>query len=292
MKKGFAGAAGLIVAVACALLVVHNASAEKIRKKIPQEPREWVEPYQNMYAFTWIKYLMYIPKDYSEGNKKYPLILYLHGAGQKGYSPSNLAYVALNAQLAGRKRGSFPFIVVSPQLPGPAGFEIPYSLDRGKWFYKEFFEELDKLLDHVIENYAVDEDRIYCVGASMGGYGTWKMAAMYPDRFAAIAPLCGEGDPDEVCKVKNIPTWVYHCAEDEVMPVKGSDVMVEALKACGGNVEFVRPAGGDHEKCWSNNFDDLYEWLLKHSKTAAPSLQTTPAREVEPPADEEEPQEE
>jgi predicted peptidase len=258
-----------LLSVMYCLLSVRSASAEKIRDEVPENPRKWVELFQNAYSFTWLRYLMYIPKDYGDTDKKYPLILYFHGAGQKGYQPNDLRIVALNAQLAGKKKDKFPFIVVSPQLPGPRGFEIPYSLDRGKWYYDDFFMEVDKLLNHLIKFYAVDESRIYCVGASMGGYGVWKMAAMYPGRFAAIAPLCGDGDPGEACKVKGLPAWVFHCEEDEIMPVKGSDKMVEALKQCGGKVEYVREKGGDHERCWSNQFDDLYRWLLTHSKGAS-----------------------
>lgn len=221
---------------------------------------------QHAYNFEWLKYLMYVPTDYVKSKMSYPLILYFHGAGQKGEDAELLRVCALNKQLDENKHDKFPFIVVSPQLPGKPGFEMPYSMDRGTWYYEEFFETVNKLLDHLISRYAIDESRIYCVGASMGGFGTWRMAALYPQRFAAIAPLCGEGDPKDVCKVKDIPVWVFHCEGDEIMPVKGSDVMVEALKGCGGKVEYVRPKGGDHMACWSNQFDDLYKWLLQHHK--------------------------
>jgi len=264
-------AIAVYLATAAALLILPAAHAEKIKKKIPKNPREWVETGQNDYAYKWMRYLMFVPKDYGKTEKKYPLILFLHGAGQKGDVVNDLTYVGLTAQLTGRKKASFPFIVISPQLPGPRGFDIPHSLDRGTWYYNEFYEVVNKLLDFLIERYAVDESRIYCVGASMGGYGTWKMAVKYPDRFAAIAPLCGEGDPNEVCAVKHIPTWVFHCEGDEIMPVKGSDEMVEALKACGGNVKYTRPEGGDHQKCWGNQFDDLYKWLLTNTKSGAAS---------------------
>jgi len=264
------------VLLAFIIMAGGGASAEKIRNKIPKNPREWVEPGQNLHVFTWVNYLLFIPKDYGKSEKKYPLILNFHGAGQKGNDPNALRSVGLNAQLAGKKRNKFPFIVVSPQLPGPKGFSIPSSLDRGLWYYDEFFEQIDKLLDHLVQRYAIDETRIYCVGASMGGFGAWKMAAKYPTRFAAVAPLCGEGDASSVCAVKDVPVWVFHCEEDEIMPVKGSDEMVEALKACGGKVEYVRQKGGDHMACWSNTFDDLWPWLLTHQKVKEESPTSPP----------------
>ncbi|MBD3392596.1 MAG: prolyl oligopeptidase family serine peptidase [Chitinivibrionales bacterium] len=287
MRIGCTPARGILTAALIIIVAVQLSTAEKIRDEIPDNPRKWVETGQSKHQFTWVKYLLFIPKDYGDTEKEYPCILHLHGAGQKGDNVNALRAVGLPAQLAGKKRPDFPFIVISPQLPGPRGFQIPYALDRGLWYYDEFLEQVDRLIDHVVENYAVDESRIYCVGASMGGYGTWKMAVKYPDRFAAIAPLCGEGNPDEVCQVKHIPTWVYHCEGDEVMPVKGSDEMVEALKACGGKVEYVRPDGGDHMKCWSNQFEDLYPWLLTHQKSAAPSAAPSyePSYEPAPPAD-------
>jgi predicted peptidase len=253
-------------AVGALLIAFFPANADKIRDKIPANIREMVEPYQNEYTYLWLNYLMYIPPDYVKTTKKYPLILYFHGAGQKGAVVSDLTFCCLNKQLEGEKKKNFPFIVVSPQLPGPRGFSVPHSLDRGTWYYRDYLEVVNKLLSHLVEAYAVDESRIYCVGASMGGAGTWKMASMFPERFAAIAPLCGEGNPADACKVKDIPIWVFHCEDDEIMPVKGSDEMVEALKACGGKVEYKREKGGDHEECWSNDFDDLYKWLLKHKK--------------------------
>ncbi|MDD5675610.1 MAG: dienelactone hydrolase family protein [Chitinivibrionales bacterium] len=239
-------------------------AAEKYNNQL--DKRSFVAAYQNAYSFEWLKYLMYVPKDYAQSKKSYPLILFFHGAGQKGEDAALLRACSLPKQLEENKKESFPFIVVAPQLTGKVGFEMPYSLDRGTWYPTKFLKEVNDLLDHLIERYAIDTARIYCVGASMGAGAVWKMAALYPTRFAAIAPLCGEGNQEDACKVKNIPIYVYHCQKDEIMPVAGSDAMVAAVKKCGGRVEFVRPEGGNHEQCWSNQFDDLYKWLLKYHK--------------------------
>ena len=252
----------LTMSLIAAGAVIHSEAA----KYNAADHRTFVAVYQHAYNFEWLKYLMYVPADYLKSGKSYPLIVYFHGAEQKGDDPDLLRVCALNKQLDENKKEKFPFIVISPQLPGKPGFEMPYSMDRGTWYSGKFLSEVNDLLDHIIARYAVDTNRIYCAGASMGGFATWEMAIRYPHRFAAIAPCCGEGDPSQVCAIKDVPVWVFHAEADEIMPVKGSDDMISALKACGGKVEFVRPAGGDHEKCWSNQFDELYKWLLTHNK--------------------------
>ena len=123
------------------------------------------------------------------------------------------------------------------------------------------------LLDHVVSKYRVDPRRIYLTGLSMGGYGTWSLAARAPDRFAAIVPICGGGSPDNAEKLKNLPIWVFHGAKDRVVPVSRSEQMVEAIKAVGGNVKFTVYPDVAHDS-WTETYNDpkLYEWLLKHKR--------------------------
>ena len=116
-----------------------------------------------------------------------------------------------------------PFIVVSPQSPG-----------RG-WNP----ETLNALLDRIILDYRVDRDRVYLTGLSMGGYGTWALAAAHPERFAAIAPICGGGNPKDASKLKDLPIWVFHGAKDPTVPLARSQEMVDALKEAGSDVKFT-----------------------------------------------------
>ena len=126
------------------------------------------------------EYLLYLPKDYGKSERKWPLVLFLHGAGERG---ANLDLVKTHGPPKLIQQGKeFPFIVVSPQCP------------QGIW-WPEIVDTLAALLDEVRENYAVDSDRVYLTGLSMGGYGTWTLACRYPERFAAIAPVCGGGLP-------------------------------------------------------------------------------------------------
>jgi predicted peptidase len=101
----------------------------------------------------------------------------------------------------------------------------------------------------------------------MGGSGVWSLAIEYPERFAAIAPICGRGDPGRVCRIKDIPTWVFHGAKDDVIPIQRSEEMVNSLKKCGGNVIFTVYPEAYHDS-WTETYNnpDLYDWLLKHKK--------------------------
>lgn len=194
------------------------------------------------------KYLLYLPKDYETSDKKYPLMLFLHGAGESG---NDLDKVKVHGPpKIVESKTDFPFIVVSPQSPG-----------RG-WQP----DVLNGLLDDVIAKYRVDTDRVYLTGLSMGGYGTWSLAAAHPDRFAAIAPICGGGNPEDAAKLKEIPMWVFHGAKDSVVPLDRSQVMVDAVKAAGGDVQFTVYPEAEHDS-WTETYDneELYKWMLKHS---------------------------
>lgn len=198
-----------------------------------------------------MKYLLYLPEGYEqEKDKKWPLVLFLHGAGESG---DDLEKVKRNGPPKRVEQGKeFPFILVSPQSPG-----------RG-WNP----DTLNALLDDVIEHYRVDEDRVYLTGLSMGGFGTWTLAAAHPERFAAIAPVCGGGDPRSASKLKDLPIWVFHGEKDNVVPIERSEVMVEALKDAGAEeVKFTRYPEAEHDS-WTETYEnpEFYEWLLSHSR--------------------------
>src|SRR5262245_26364635 len=160
-----------------------------------------------------LNYLLYLPEGYGTASKAWPLVLFLHGAGESG---DDLAKVKKHGPPKLIEQGkSFPCIVVSPQ-----------SARRG-WEPAA----LNALLDEVIATYRVDRDRVYVTGLSMGGFGTWALAAAYPDKFAAAVPICGGGNPADARKLKDLPIWVFHGAKDPTVPLKSSEAMVQALKA-------------------------------------------------------------
>lgn len=200
-----------------------------------------------------LKYLLYLPAGYEADSKKqWPLILFLHGAGESG---DNLQKVKLHGppKLIENKSRDFPCIVVSPQSPG-----------RG-WNA----DILGSLLDDLAAKYRVDKTRVYLTGLSMGGYGTWTLAAAQPERFAAIVPICGGGNTSDAEKLKGIPTWVFHGAKDNVVPLERSKVMVDALKAAGGEPKFTVYPDAGHDS-WTAAYEDpkLYEWLFAQQRKA------------------------
>jgi len=192
------------------------------------------------------QYLLYLPDGYEEKEKQWPLVLFLHGAGENGnaidqvkrHGPPKLV----------DKGQKFPFILVSPQCPENEFWSVAV---------------LKALLDEVEGKYRVDRSRVYATGLSRGGYGTWKLAMSYPDRFAAIAPICGWGDTNAVSSLKNTPVWTFHGKKDPVIPVERTESLVRALKACGGDVLFTVYPDAGHDS-WTETYDNptFYEWLL------------------------------
>jgi predicted peptidase len=197
-------------------------------------------------------YLLYLPKDYGGEKKDWPLMVYLHGAGERGSSLDKLK-VHGPAKLVDQGN-DMPFIIVSPQCP------------PGMW-WPNFIEKIMALIDETIETYDVDTSRVYLTGLSMGGYGTWATAATYPERFAAIAPICGGGMPFVAHTMADVPVWAFHGAKDDVVPLSESQRMVDAVNEAGGNAKFTVYPDLAHDS-WTETYDnpELYEWFLKHKR--------------------------
>lgn len=198
-------------------------------------------------------FLLFLPRSYgSDAGHKWPLILYLHGIGERG---TDLGLVKMHgiAKIV-EQEPDFPFVAISPQCP-----------DETVW--PDHHDALNALIEEIVAAYAVDADRIYLTGNSMGGYGTWSLAASYPQRFAALAPICGGGEPEGVCALKEVPVWAFHGAEDPAVELQNGQEMVDALRACGGNVRFTVYPGVGHDS-WTQTYDspELYQWFLQHSR--------------------------
>ncbi|AFZ24481.1 putative peptidase [Cylindrospermum stagnale PCC 7417] len=195
-------------------------------------------------------YLLFLPNQDTAKEQLLPTILFLHGAGERG---SNLEDVKRHgvAKIV-EEQPNFPFIVISPQCPPGQNWSV---------------ELLSNLLDEAISAYPIDPHRVYLTGLSMGGYGTWHWAAAEPHRFAAIAPVCGGGNPIRARKLKNLPVWVFHGARDNVVPLRESELMVSALKTYGGNVKLTVYPEAEHDS-WTQTYNNpqLYEWFLQHRR--------------------------
>ena len=202
-----------------------------------------------------LKYLFYLPKDYYNAKKiAWPLILFLHGMGERG---NDLELVKIHGiPKIVKTQKDFPFIAVSPQCP------IEYG-----WRDDDMQQALENLLQKIVENHRVDKTRIYVTGLSMGGYGTWSLAARRPDLFAAAVPICGGGDLATVNILKNLPIWVFHGGLDGVVLPEESEKMVRALERAGGKVRYTLYPKAYHDS-WTETYDNpaLYDWLLSNRK--------------------------
>lgn len=199
-----------------------------------------------------MRYLLHVPPTYDKKNA-WPLILFLHGSGERGEDLNLVKLHGIPRVLASEPE--FPFMVVAPQC-----------LKDSYWHYE--LESLKGLLDDIIENYKVDVQRVYLTGLSMGGYGTWSMAIRYPELFAAIAPICGGGVPFTTERLADVPVWAFHGALDEVVSVRESQVMVDTLnERYGGNAQLTIYPDLAHNS-WTRTYEnpDLYAWFLEHRK--------------------------
>ncbi len=194
-------------------------------------------------------YLLYLPKDYEEKDN-WPLMVFLHGAGERGDDLELLKVHGPSKLIAAGK--DFPCIVLAPQCQ-----------NRTRWYPQAVIE----LIDKIANEYKVDKRRIYLTGLSMGGYGTWALAAEYPKVFAAIAPICGGGDPEKAEAYVGIPTWVFHGAKDGTVELEKSEEMVDAIKAAGGEPKFTVYPEAEHDS-WTATYDnpELFEWMFGQKK--------------------------
>jgi len=205
-----------------------------------------------------IPFLLYLPKDFKKDGGQWPFMLFLHGRGESS-GPLSLVKKWGPPRLADRGE-SFPYIIASPQCPV-----------KESWAQPGQQELLVKLIEHIEKNYAVDENRVYLTGLSMGGYGSWRLAADHPELFAAVAPVCGGGKPEDADKLAQLPIWVWHGAEDAAVPVQKSIDMVEAIKKAGGTkIRFTTLEHIGHNS-WEAAYatPELYQWFDKQSKKAA-----------------------
>ncbi|MEC9476998.1 MAG: transglutaminase domain-containing protein [Planctomycetota bacterium] len=196
-----------------------------------------------------MNYQLFVPTSF-DADKKMPLLLFLHGAGERG---DNIEKVKKwGPPRFVDKRPDFPFIVVSPQCPRGQYWDTP---------------ALSKLLDHLEQTLPVDSDQILITGLSMGGFGTWSLIAAEPDRFAAAAPVCGGGHRATAPRLTEIPIWNFHGADDSVVQEKRSKQMVEAIRAAGGTrIKYTLYPDVGHDS-WKQAYSgkELWNWLLEQN---------------------------
>lgn len=221
------------------------------------------------------RYRVFVPKGWSK-NKKWPVMLFLHGAGERGEDDTAQTKVGIGPAIL-RQQDSFPFIVVLPQCP------------RNRWWTDPEMQTMAlKALEQTATEFRGDRKRTYLTGLSMGGYGSWVMAAANREKFAAIGVVCGgvrpppglklpegarpaENEPDPygavAAKIGKTPVWVFHGGADPVVPVTESRRIAEALKAKSSKVRYNEYEGIGHNS-WDKAYaePELFPWFLSHHK--------------------------
>ncbi len=203
------------------------------------------------------QYLQYLPPGYGTGTAKWPLLIFLHGAGERG---ADVQRVAANGPPMLVERGrDFPCIVISPLCS--ESWWSPYTL---RAFVADRIRELP-----------VDPDRVYLTGLSMGGYGTWDLAELAPDLFAAIAPLCGAGDTTQAYKLRDLPVWAFHGVLDATVPVAGTQNMIQAIRQAGGSPSVTLYPDLGHD-IWTITYNDeqLYTWMFAQNRASSRTMPT------------------
>ncbi|MDF2507063.1 MAG: phospholipase [Microbacterium sp.] len=196
-----------------------------------------------------LRYLVHLPDAYdADPGRLWPLVLFLHGAGERG-SDLDLAAVHGPPRLADDGH-EFPFILVTPQCG-----------ESSQWVTE--LSTLSGLLDEVVSTHRVGPARISVTGLSMGGFGTWSLAVRYPDRFAAIAPICGGLWMQSAAPIRHLPVWAFHGDADDVVPIAATEEIITELRSLDADVRFTRYAGVGHDS-WTETYDnpELYDWLL------------------------------
>ena len=188
----------------------------------------------------------------SKEDKKFPLLLFLHGGGESGNSLETVKRNGPPRLIAKGKK--FPFLILAPQNP-----------HKKKWWDTKAVKQL---LDTIVANNRVDKSRIYLTGLSRGGGAAWEMAVQYPETFAAMAVVCGMTPVPYASWIdKRMPIWVFHGIEDQSIPISESDEMVKKLREMGYDVRFTRYKGVGHDS-WIQAYDTetLYDWFVEQKK--------------------------
>ncbi len=269
------------------------------------------------------EYLLYLPTGYeSEPERRWPVLLFLHGGGERGDGRDDLDWVLLHGALgeAWVHRHDLPFIIIGPQLPvfgmhnqvalraqenkpqrlaegAPRRSSVSFPprppLESGDfpmvraestrpprfgvnddWGVKgatggwqNCEAELLGMVDATLRDYRADASRVYLSGLSYGGYGTWYMGTAHPERWAAIAPICGAGNPALAHRLADVqkPVWIFHGGRDEVVLPKWSYEMANALEAAGHRSVRLTVHEDLPHNCWERVYsgEDLYHWLLE-----------------------------
>lgn len=249
---------------------LHETAPEAPRTYRGHDPssadeRYWLRLQKQLGHFRH-RYHLYLPEGYNDpahAQRRWPVILFLHGSGERGLAPqpepTNGPAVA-----AERDGLDMPFVIISPQCEPGRWWTAPRVLD---------------LLDEVLPVLRIDPDRVYLTGLSMGGYGSWYAAIADPGRFAAVAPICGGGVPEDAGRLVDLPIWAFHGDRDEAVVPEYSTAMIDGIRGAGGRHATLTLYPGVRHNSWDITYRNpaLYRWFLNNRRGQPP---VTPSPEV------------
>ena len=227
-----------------------------------------VKTYQNAKGKT-LPYRLLKPQKIEPG-KRYPLLLFLHGLGERGADNARQLKHGAGEFAKAENRRKYPCFVVAPQCPADKRW-VRGKLKSPEYVMSATPSEPMALALESIEKLAadlpVDQRRIYVTGLSMGGFGTWDVIERRPDFFAAAIPICGRGDPAHAAKLKNLPLWAFHGEQDPLVPVGRTKVMIEAIRKAGGTPKMTIYPGVGHDS-WTATYanPEVLAWLFEQKK--------------------------
>lgn len=214
------------------------------------------------------KYRLLRPEKIESG-KRYPLIVFLHGAGERGDDNRQQLTYLPTWMLEPQRRAEFNAFLLAPQCPKD---RLWAPLIRGEQIDDnppelpppDELKLVERMIERELAEQPIDVDRVYLTGLSMGGFGSWRLAADRPELFAAVAPICGGGQPRRAPDLAGLPLWVFHGDRDNVIHPQQSRAMVEAVQAAGGNVQYTEFEGVTHDS-WTPAYigsPDLLRWMF------------------------------
>lgn len=239
--------------------------------EIPSVRGEFVKEVFEMTGYGQLPYNILFPKDY-DGKKKYPLVFFLHGAGERGKdNKAQLKHIAPILSSAENQK-KHPAILVFPQCP-VNDYWASVNVDNGQWSHKDTDKttaaglKAEKLLEHIITSYLVDESRVYINGLSMGAFGTYSILARQPEKVAAAIAICGGANLNLVNNYKDIPLQIFHGENDDVVPVTLSRDLANQLNKLASPANYTEFPGLKHD-IWNRVYEDpkTLEWLFAQKK--------------------------
>jgi len=227
-------------------------------------------------AKTWtsadgkiLPYRLHLPAKVEPG-RTYPLVLHLHGAGSRGTDNKSQLNVGGAAFLSWMTRHGEECVFVAPQCPaGMRWVDVDWGTESHRMHEEPtvWLRQVMEIVEDAMARYPVDRSRVYVMGVSMGGYGTWEVLQRHPEWFAAALPCCGGGDVTLAPRMKDVAVWAFHGDKDKSVPVVRSRSMVSALKAAGGTVDYREYPGVGHN-VWDPTFSDdkVFDWLWRQRR--------------------------